>query len=322
VTEVVMVAGGANTAYALQRGGAVWAWGDDSVDELGDTGAPSRARAVRIRLPGGIVSIAAGMLSAYALRRDGTVWAWGENSAGQRGRSVPQVASGTPRPISGLSDVVAIAAGAGDGYALRRDGTVWAWGDDSRGQLGVSACKDVRPSAPARSDCPAVGVPVRVQGLDTVKAIAAGANTAYALRRDRTVAAWGDNSFGTLGPSAHVSFSARAVTVARLRGVTAIGAGSDTAYAIMRDGRVRAWGKGVDGELGNGGFANRATPVQVREITGAVEVIGGGAMAYARDRNGRLWAWGSGTYGQLGNGRRISVPSPTRVLMSDLAALL
>ena len=126
--EVVAIAGGQNTAYALRRDGTVWAWGDDVQDELGDDGSSPRQIPKRIRLPGEIVAIEAGAFSEYALRRDGTVWAWGSNSFLQLGTGGAIVPSGIPRRVDRLAAIVAIAAGSGDGYALDRDGRVWAWG--------------------------------------------------------------------------------------------------------------------------------------------------------------------------------------------------
>ncbi len=323
IANVVAVTGGANTAYALQRGGRVWAWGDDAEDELGDAGGHAGKTPVEVHVPGRIVSIAAGMFSAYALRRDGKVWAWGENSVGQLGKTGAEVASGTPRPVARLSGVAAVAAGAGDGYALRRDGHVWAWGEDSFGQLGTGGCSAARAIRPDGSPCPAAGVPVQVQGLGVVTAIAAGANTGYALRRDGTVWAWGDNSFGALGAGTRRSSTQRPVRVAGLEHVAAIAAGSNTGYAVLRDGSVRAWGRGTDGELGDGHFSDRGVPGRVLGLAGTAQVTGGGAMGYALDRRGRVWAWGSGFYGQLGNGQRLTLSQPTLVLkISRLAASL
>jgi alpha-tubulin suppressor-like RCC1 family protein len=312
IADAVAIAGGGNTAYAVDRGGAVWAWGDDSVHELGDSRESARQRPVRVPTPAGIVAVAGGMLSAYALRRDGTVWAWGENAVGQLGTTGSQDARGTPRPVERLTGVVAIAAGASDGYALTADGTVWAWGDNSLGQLGAAACTAAQAAA-ARTRCPAAGVPVRIRGLTGVAAIAAGADTGYALRRDGTVWAWGDGTFGALGGGGRRR-SVDPVRVAGLEHVDAIGAGSASAYAVLHDGSVWAWGRGVDGELGNGVFSASAVPRRVLAPAAARQVEAGGAMAYMLDRDGRVWAWGGGLYGQLGNGHRLNLAVPTEVL--------
>ena len=311
--SIVAIAAGANTAYALQSGGAVLAWGDDTQDELGDAGYSRRQEPRRIRAPRGVVAIAAGGWSAYALTRDGGVWAWGDDGLGQIGTAGP-----LPRAIPGrvqqLSGVIAIAAGDGDGYALRRDGTVWAWGDASLGQLGTQHCGASESAERGNRRCPRAGVPVEIRGLGGVTAIAAAADTAYALRRDGTVWAWGGDSFGALGSRIRGQFADQPRRVRGVAHVVAIAAGSSTAYAVLRDGSVWAWGRGVDGELGDGTTANRAVPTRVLTHAPVIQVEGGGAMAYALDRQGQIWAWGSGLYGQLGNGYLVSLDEPTRVL--------
>jgi alpha-tubulin suppressor-like RCC1 family protein len=317
LAHVRAVAAGANTAYALKSGGEVWAWGDNSEAELGDSGGPPREIPARIHATSGFVAIAAGMFSAYALRRDGTVWAWGNNAVGQLGTGDTEAVHGRPRPVQRLDGMIAIAAGASDGYALRRDGTVWAWGDDSLGQLGAGGCIASPASARDGSRCPPAGVPVQVKGLSGVSAIAAGSNTGYALRGDGTVWAWGDNGFGALGGRTGRQFAAWPVPVIGMRHVVRIAAGSASGYAVVSDGSVWAWGRGVDGELGNGSFRAWSLPGRVLAVTDAVSVAGGGAMAYALDRRGQLWAWGSGFYGQLGNGYRLAFDKPTLVRFSN-----
>ena len=69
------------------------------------------------------------------LKNDGTVWAWGNNGNGQLGDG-STTQSTTPVQVSGLSGVIAIAAGGTHTVALKDDGTVWAWGNNSNGQLG------------------------------------------------------------------------------------------------------------------------------------------------------------------------------------------
>jgi alpha-tubulin suppressor-like RCC1 family protein len=95
----------------------------------------------------------------------------------------------------------------------------------------------------------------------------------------------------------------------------------------MSDGTVWAWGRGSEGELGDGSAVNRALPARVLKLSRVVKVVAGGETAYALDRHGRLWAWGSGLYGQLGNGLYgllgngypYSLDEPTLVLNRGLA---
>jgi len=162
-------------------------------------------------------AIAAGDSTAYALRSNGTVWAWGNGSQGQLGIGDTAINRGTPVQVSELTDVTAIAAGDGTAYALRSNGTVWAWGNGSQGQLGNGF--------PFNS-----GVPGQVPALNTATTIAAGNYTGYARLTDGTVRAWGYGVFGQLGNQA-MSNSAVPVPVYGLTGVSAIASGGEAGFA-------------------------------------------------------------------------------------------
>src|SRR5205823_11853263 len=89
--------------------------------------------------------------------------------------------------VLGLAGVTAVAAGAAHSVALQSDGTVWAWGDNSAGQLGT-----VGPRPRTQ--------PVRVRGLHDVTAIASGVGYhTLALDKDGGVWTWGANQLGQLG---------------------------------------------------------------------------------------------------------------------------
>jgi len=124
------IAASDGTCLALGADGSVWNLDSDTAPTLVEGLPPASA-------------IAAGSGTGYALVRDGTVWAWGDGELGQLGSgpTKPGVASG-PVMVPGLADVVAIAAGPWSAYALTADGTVWAWGYNSYGQLGAGAAPD------------------------------------------------------------------------------------------------------------------------------------------------------------------------------------
>src|SRR5438105_2496912 len=118
------------------------------------------------------------------------VVAWGYNYEGELGNGSftpnPPYGSATPAHVSGLTGVVAIAGGYFHSLALRSDGTVWAWGRNYEGQLGIgSFSKNSPPYGSA--------IPVQVSGLTGVVAIAGGYFHSLALRSDGTVWAWGQN---------------------------------------------------------------------------------------------------------------------------------
>ena len=128
-----------------------------------------------------------------------------------------------------LTDVTAISAGVFNTVALKNDGTVWAWGLNSSGQLGDGTTTDSY-------------TPVQVSGLTGVRAISAGfVSHAVALKNDGTVWAWGSNGYGQLGDGTTTD-SYTPVQVSDLTGITAISAGESHTVALKNDGTVWAWG--------------------------------------------------------------------------------
>ena len=131
--------------------------------------------------------------------------------------------------VNGLQSVNAIAAGGSHPVAVKSDGTVERWGDNSDGQLGDGTTTDSSS-------------PVQVTGLSGIIAVAAGADDTIALKSDGTVWAWGDNSDGQLGDGTTTD-SSSPVQVTGLSGVAAItGQGADHILALKSDGTVWAWG--------------------------------------------------------------------------------
>jgi alpha-tubulin suppressor-like RCC1 family protein len=256
--------------------------------------------------------IAAGAFSVFAVGRDAKAWAWGDNSFGQLGTGSAQVGSTAPHEVARIENVAAVAAGSADGYALLSDRTVWAWGDNSLGQLGGGACR--LTAAGPRSTCLGSAVPDEVPGLRGVVAIAAGGDSGYALRRDGSVWAWGDDGYGELGNALVRLDEDVPVRVVGLTHVIAIAAGSCSGYALLTNGTVWSWGRGDYGQLGDGATSDRSVPVQVKDLTNVVQVVGGGDMAFALLSNGELWAWGANAYGQLGDGSVTDHDLPVRVL--------
>lgn len=228
----------------------------------------------------------------YAARADGTIWSWGPNMNGELGAGWLGGESTVPVQVSGLSSVTAVAATTDAGWALRSDGTVWGWGRNDDGFLGIAVSHHTT-------------VPVQVLRLSGITAIAAGEETGYALRSDGTVWALGGNSFGQLGNGSADLEAWFPVQVSGLTDVVAIASGYQTAYAVRADGTVWSWGWNSAGTLGNGSDVELSrVPVQVSGLTGVVDVTGGDSHAYALRQDGTVWAWGSDLAGQLGSGQQ------------------
>ena len=198
---------------------------------------------------------------------------------------------------------------------VKDDGTVWAWGNNSNGQLGDESVKSKN-------------TPVQISGLSSMTAIAAGDSHTVAVKSDGTVWAWGNNSNGQLGDRSTTPRYA-AVQVSGLSGmssgiVIAVAAGHDHTVVLKNDGTVWAWGNNATGQLGNGNSTPSDTPVQVNGLSGVTAVAAGFVHTVALKSDGTVWTWGNNSKGQLGNGLTNGVPidSATPVQVSGLSGAM
>lgn len=191
----VTIATGARTHSLIDSGGELYACGSGDAGELGDgTTASAPAPTRVIGLPRGVevAALTASWEGSGALLANGAYYDWGYNQAGQLGDGTT---INRARPVrvdlrSPVAEVFQGGSGAKNGQtiAVLKDGTVWMWGDNDRGQLGTGD----RIS----SDEP---VPVHVpKGVAFVK-VSSGGYAAYAIDRTGRLWAWGDNTNGQLG---------------------------------------------------------------------------------------------------------------------------
>lgn len=179
-------------------------------------------------------------------------------------------------------------------------GVAVSWGENFHGQLGA-VFRSTREE-----------VPVAVQGLDNITAIASATNFSLALLSNGTVDSWGGNLYGQLGNDGRRASWEQGVShvaVQGLTGVTAISAADAHALALSSNGTVETWGNDQYGQLGTGASGveketgkNQRVPQAVPGLTNVVAIASGGASDYALLANHTILAWGSNSKGQLGNG--------------------
>lgn len=189
----------------------------------------------------------------------------------KQGRTPPEAKIVLERPFH-----IQIAAGYGYGLALRKDGTVWAWN-----LWPLLTEKGYRPA--------------QVDGLDNITAIAIGRHHSLALRRDGTVWTWTTRTAVDSGPSVFPT------QVPELIGIIAISTRGNHSLALRYDGTVWAWGDNESGQLGDGTYENKETPVQAVGLTGMTRIAAGGDRSFAVAADGTVWAWGANGSGGLGS---------------------
>lgn len=226
----------------------------------------------------------------------------------------------------------AVAVGVQHSLWLKPDGTVWAWGVNSSGQLGDGTL--TRRTAP-----------VQVVGLNSIAAIAAGNNWSLALRTDGTVWSWGTGWFSgypfldtvkvptkldaLTGAMSIAAGSAHGVVVKRdgtvwwwgasplqpLTPTTLLGAadfvavsgGSGFSVLLRKDGTVWTWGYNESGQLGDGSTTEKSQPTLVPGLSGVVAIAAGEAHTVALKSDGTVWGWGQNWLGQAG------IPGPPQL---------
>ncbi|HOX56336.1 MAG TPA: cell wall anchor protein [Candidatus Paceibacterota bacterium] len=245
-------------------------------------------------------------------------FAWGKNNMGQLGDN-SQTQRQLPVPVTATGvlegkTLIALAAGGSHSLALCSDGTVAAWGDNTYGQLGDDSKK-------SRFVPVAVSTAAGVSALSgkVVVGISAGLEHSLALCSDGTVAAWGRNHYGQLGDNTiftrQVPVAVNTNSGSALHGQSAVivVAGWQHSLALRWNGTVVAWGRNVEGQLGDntGGHteAQRSSPVAVNttpilSVLASKMVVGvaaGFSHSLALCSDGTVAAWGHNSYGQLGD---------------------
>jgi Raf kinase inhibitor-like YbhB/YbcL family protein len=223
----------------------------------------------------------------------GGVICWGDNQYLQLGQSAAVTSSSTPVDVPTLSSgVSSISAGDTFSCIVTTTGAVKCWGRNDTGQLGNGNTTNQ-------------ATPVTVTNLTSgITSATAGANHACALKSDKTVVCWGNNTYGQIGNAASGGNVLTATAVSSLTGVSQIAAGATHTCALIEaTGAVKCWGRNQYGQLGDNSITTATSPVSVSGLTsGVAELSGGQFYTCARLAAGGVKCWGRNDYGQLGTG--------------------
>lgn len=255
------VVAGMYHTLALDEEGEIWAWGSNGNGHLGDGTTQPSWVPVKVSKPVGmgvVIQMAASTVSSYAIDEDGKVWAWGQNGNGRLGDGTTTQRL-TPVQVdtsTGLPAVVALRTNEGHVIATAADDSIWAWGSNTYGQLGIgSTTQQTRPQQ-------------ITTGISAASSIGTGYYHSLAVSAAGDVWAWGRNTNGQLGNNSTTQATSpiQAISVGGLEDVLLVAGADNHSLALKADGSLYAWGNNTHGRLGDGTTTQRLTAVQISTL--------------------------------------------------------
>lgn len=303
-------------SMALRDDGTLAAFGDNWFGALGNGQDGIQVNATPVEVQGGpYTAMSAGSAWGMARKEDGTLWSWGLNdpAPGALGRPFAGYDSIRRDPNPGQigldTDWEDFQAGGNTTTARKTDGTLWSWGYNGNGELGIGT---VASTGSGFGD----GVPIQV-GSDTDWAgYYRGGRHMFAIKNDGTLWAAGLNENGVLGLGFFGAPEPSLVQVGNdndwkeaCTGRAFLG----YSMGLKTDGTLWAWGSNIHGERGDSDSADVATPTQIGTDTNWNAITCGQWSSFAIKDDGTLWSWGYNNVGQLGHGDTTDRNVPTMV---------
>ena len=318
----VDIAAGVRHTCMLYEKGEIWCWGDNENGQLGDGEFGSNVYStipVKVQDINDAVAIGAGWEHTCAVHATGEVSCWGDDTYGELGNGETMSSSPLPVKVVDIDDAVTVTAGHWHTCALRENGSIACWGNDSDGQLGDGQTGDEGNMS---------SVPVEVTGISDAAAVSAGGEHTCALHENGEVSCWGDNWRGELGTgeAGNEFDSPVPVKAAGIDDAVGVSSGDWHTCALRESGSVSCWGGNWTGELGTGVVLENfisADPVTVENLSDAAAISAGSGYTCAVHESGSVSCWGDNNLGQLGNPSVLGFsPEPVAVQgINDVIAL-
>ncbi len=235
-------AGGVHS-LALKADGRLWAWGMDDYGQVGNGVSSPNNVYYPVQIGTDYASISAGYFHNLAIKTNGTLWAWGYTVSGQVGIGSTLVNQYYPIQIGTSTAWTVVSAGYDHSLATDADNRLWAWGDNSRGQLGIISSNKTSPTI-----IPGIGVSSVSAGNQFSLAISGG-----------LLYGWGYNAYGQLGDGTNTQRNSP-VRVGPATFWGSFDAGLNHAMTIGTFGSTYAWGNNYYGQLGDGTYTDRNSP--------------------------------------------------------------
>ena len=239
--------------HGIRTNGTLWAWGSNNCGQLGDNTIINRSSPVS--LVGGFTDwcrlSGSSFFHSAGTRSDGTLWTWGNNDRGQLGDNTTITRSSPVSVVGGFTDWCQAASGYRHTIGLRSNGTLWAWGYDRFGVLGINNSSICRSS------------PVSVVGGFTDWCHIRVAYSAVAIRTNGTAWSWGRNQCGQLGDNTVIDRSSPVSLVGGFTDWCQVSATVTSMVGVRTNGTAWGWGRNHVSQLGDNTDIDRSSPVSV-----------------------------------------------------------
>lgn len=131
------VSSGASFVLAVKSNDTLWSWGNNNYGVLGINSTVNKSSPTQVGLINDWDKIDAGYYHAAAIKNDGSLWTWGQNLAGQLGDNTVITRSSPVQTIMGGTTWSQVSSGSNETLAIKADGSLWGWGINSYGSLGI-----------------------------------------------------------------------------------------------------------------------------------------------------------------------------------------
>ncbi|MEC0183163.1 copper amine oxidase [Paenibacillus peoriae] len=303
----LLAAGNGNTYLAMEDGSSFYAAGTGSY--LGVSAGDYSATPLKVDISNIAMIDAGNGTHRVLVKNDGTLWSWGFANYGEGGTGKRTHIIKVPTKSNLIDDVKEARAGKGFTVVLKNDGTVWSFGKNLYGQLGIGT----------KGSGTLSGVPVKIQGLSRIVAIDSSHSTSAALDEDNVLWVWGQGSSGSLGQGNDEDQTFPVPYP--IEDVKSFSVGEERLYVVTNSGEVYGSGRNVQGKLGDGTTIKRNYPVSIN-ITNVDKISVGTTVTLALKKDGSVWAWGVNSDGQVGNGTsQFSYKTPVQVIDTTYSPL-
>jgi hypothetical protein len=302
VANWASVSAGSWHNLAVRDDGTLWTWGRCNYGQLGYGTLLFSENPLQVQegpeVAGSWTDISAGGWHSVGIAGDGVLYVWGDNTYGQLGIGEITDKHTPVEESTEAGNWESVSAGGKHTVAINGDGELWAFGDNTWGQLGY----------------PTYGTPGIIPDQESTEAgdwesVATGFEYTVAIKDNGTLWSWGRNQYGQLGNDTTTNSNTPVQESTGVANWASAASGGWHTVAINDAGELYAWGRNDHRQLGDGTLDNSDTPIHVNTDMHWTAASAADNHTAAIAADGTLWSWGHNLYGQLGDGNTTDTPA-------------